>query len=150
MSGLTAKHFSHKVGVNVHHLEWCTKYRYCMMRDDKYKNACEVAIRKQADRHKIFIREVFVMPDHVHMSVELPLHMSSSKALQLLKGGSSYLLFRFQPKFRLRYPKKHFWSPGGYAASVGYTTVDVVDAYVRNQRDIHQKSLTEFVGSPAL
>ena len=150
MSGLIAKHFSHKVGVNVHHLEWCTKYRYGMMKKEEYKNACEEVIRKQADRHEIIIRALFVMPEHVHVSVELPLQMSSSKALQLLKGGSSYLLFRMHPKFRLRYPKGHFWSPGGYAASVGYTTVEVVDAYVRNQRDIHQQTLSQFVGSPTL
>ena len=109
------------------------------MRKEEYKNACEDAVRQQADRYGIRIRELFVMLEHVHVSVELSLHMSSSKALQLLKGGSSYLLFKYQPKFRLRYLQGHLWSPGGYAASVGYTTVDVVDAYVRNQRDIFIK-----------
>ena len=141
---------AHKIGINVHHLEWCTKYRYCMMRKDEYKNACENAIRQQADKHGIIIRELFVMPEHVHVSCELHPSMSQSKALQLLKGGSSYLLFRHQPKFRLRYPQGHFWSPGAYAGSVGYLTVDAVDAYVRNQRDVHQKALSDFIRSPAL
>ena len=144
MANLKMQHYAHKVGVNVHHLEWCTKYRYCMMRKEEYKNACENAIRQQADRHNIVIRELFVMPEHVHISCELPTTMSQSKALQLLKGGSSYLLFRAQPKFRLRYPRGHFWSPGAYAGSVGYNTVDVIDSYVRNQAVQHQKLLTAF------
>jgi len=59
-------------------------------------------------------------------------------------------MFRKHPKFRLRYPRGHFWSPGAYAGSVGYNTVEVVDAYVKNQNEVHQKTLTDFTGSPAL
>ena len=144
------KSTAHKVGINVHHLEWCTKYRYSMLRQNKYKNDCENAIRQQADRHGITIREIFVMPEHIHISCELPPSMSQSKALQLLKSGSSYLLFRQQPKFRMRYPQGHFWSPGAFASSVGYNTINAVDNYVKNQEDIHQTKLEKFTGSPAL
>ena len=150
MANLETQHFAHKVSVNVHHLEWCTKYRYHMLKQDKYKMVCENAIRKQAERHNIHIRELFVMPEHIHISCELPPSMSQSKALQLLKGGSSYLIFQEQPKFRLRYPKGHFWSPGAYAGSAGYTTIDIIDNYVKNQQDIHQRNLTDFTGNPAL
>jgi len=131
---------AHKVGLNVHHFQWCTKYRYEMLRQDKYKKACEDAIHDVAARHHITIREIGIMPEHMHVSCELPPSMSQSKALQLLKGGSSYILFRHQEKFRLRYPRGHFWSPGAYAGTVGYNTIDTVDAYVKNQQDIHQKS----------
>ena len=121
-----------------------------MLKKDDYKKVCENAVRQQADRHGITIRELFAMPEHVHISCELPPNMSQSEALQLLKGGSSYIIFKQQPKFRLRYPKGHFWSPGAYAGSVGYNTIEVVDNYVKNQRDVHQRSLSEFTGSPAL
>ena len=145
------KHFSHKVGINIHHLEWCTKYRYEMLRQDKYKKLCEDAIKMMAEKHHIMIRELGVMPEHVHVSCELPPQMSQSKALQLLKGGSSYILFRQQDKFRLRYPRGHFWSPGAYAGTCGETTVETVDNYVKNQGDIHQMRLSAFfAGSPAL
>ena len=148
---LELKHHAHKVGVNVHHFEWCTKYRYQMLKKDEYKKFCEDALRETAQRHKISIRELFVMPEHVHMSAELPPNMSQSRALQLMKGNLNYQLFRFEPKFRLRYPKGHFFSPGACANSTGYTTVDVVDSYVKNQEDIHQRKLEiYFAGSPAL
>ena len=137
-------HYPHKVGVNVHHLQWCTKYRYRMLRQDKYKKLCEDILRETAARHGITIRELGIMQEHIHGSFELPLSMSQSKALQLLKGNLSYQLFRRQPKFRLRYPKGHFWSPGAYAGSVGHNTVEIVDAYVRNQEDVHQLRLTTF------
>ena len=150
MATLELKHYSHKVGVNVHHLEWCTKYRYKMFKQEKYKNLCEELLREIAQRHKMVIRELFVMPEHIHTSVECPLSMSQSKALPLLKGGLSYRLFSANENFRLRYPQGHFFSPGAFASSVGYNTIDVVDNYVRNQIDVHQTQLMHFTGSPAL
>lgn len=147
---LEMNHYAHKVGVNVHHLEWCTKYRYKMFEQDKYKNLCEEILHEVAQRHRMVIRELFVMPEHIHMSVETPPSISQSKALQLLKGNLSHQLFRRQPKFRLRYPRGHFFSPGAYAGSVGYTTIEAVDNYIKNQVDVHQTGLPSFAGSPAL
>ncbi len=144
MAELELKHFSHKVGVNVHHFEWCTKYRYRMFKQDKYQELCTILLHEIAVRHNIIIRELFVMPEHIHMSVEIPPAMSQSRALQLLKGSLSYQLFRANEHFRLRYPKGHFFSPGGLANSTGYNTVDVVDNYVRTQADVHQRLLTSF------
>ena len=143
------KSTAHKVGINVHHFEWCTKYRYQMLKKEEYKIFSEQVLRETATRHDITIRELFAMPEHIHVSCELPPSMSQSRALQLLKGNLSYHLFRFEQKFRLRYPKGHFFSPGAYAGSVGYNTVETVDAYVKNQRDVHQRSLSDFAGSPA-
>jgi len=144
MTNLEIKHYSHKVGVNVHHLEWCTKYRYNMFKQDKYKNLCEEILRNIAEKHNMKIRELSVMPEHIHVSVECSPSMSQSKALQLLKGGCSYQLFRANDHFRLRYPKGHFFSPGGLANSTGYNTIDIVDNYVKHQEDIHQTKLTTF------
>jgi len=151
MVNLELKRYAHKVGVNVHHLEWCTKYRYRMFKQEKYKKLAEEILKDISQKHRMHIREVFVMPEHIHMSVECVPSMSQSKALQLFKGGLSYRLFRANEHFRLRYPKGHFFSPGGLANSTGYTTVDVVDHYVRNQEDIHQQKLTAYaIGSPTL
>lgn len=151
MASLDFIYFSHKVCVNVHHLEWCTKYRYRLLRKPENKKLCEDAIRTVAERHSIKIRELNVRPEHVHISAELPPSMSQSKALQLLKGGSAYLIFKAQPKFRLRCAKGNFWSPGAYAGSVGNNTVEIVDDYVKNQDEVHQATLEIFTaGSLAL
>lgn len=144
MANLEIKHHSHKVGVNVHHFEWCTKYRYHMFKQDKYKKFSENVLRETASRHHMIVRELSVMPEHIHVSVEVRPSMSQSKALQLLKGNLSYKLFRESENFGLRYPKRHFFSLGGLANSTGYTTVDVVDNYVKHQEDIHQMRLSAF------
>ena len=112
--------------------------------DSRSIKLAENLLKEIALRHKMHIRELFVMPEHIHLSVECPPSISQSKALQLLKGGLSYRLFRANENFRLRYPRGHFFSPGALANSTGYTTVDVVDNYVRTQNDIHQTSLAAF------
>ena len=131
------KHFSHKVGLNFWHLEWCTKYRYSMMQKLKHKNLVEAAIRKSAHEHGITIHYLKVLPEHVHALVTLPRGMTDIKAFQLLKGRSSYIIFRNNEKFRLRYPKSHFWSPGGFAVTVGYNDLNSMVQYIENQEEHH-------------
>ncbi|MFH1591236.1 MAG: IS200/IS605 family transposase, partial [archaeon] len=104
---------SHKVGFSVWHLVWATKYRYKMMRKPENKSLVAAAIRKAAFEHGIKVLVLSVMPDHVHCMVQLPRGMTDIRAFMLLKGRSAYLIFRNKEKIRLRYPRGHFWSPGG-------------------------------------
>ena len=135
----------HSVGDSFYHFEWCPKYRYQMFRKLEYKNLAEGCIRKAAHEYNIQIKELNVMSDHLHGILKIPLTMTPSKALQLLKGGSSYIIFRAEEKFRLRYPRSHFWSPGAYMGSVGYNTIEIVDNYVKNQNTIHQTEINRFI-----
>ncbi len=128
---------AHSVGVSMWEFEWCPKYRYKMFRKWKYKKMVEGCIRKAASEHKIKWIELSVQPDHVQGTAAIPMTMSPSKALQLLKGRSAYLFFRCHPKARLRYPKGHLWSRGKFAASLGFVQIEVVNEYVRNQDEHH-------------
>ena len=125
---------SHSLGNNIHHLEWCTKYRYGMFRNQKHAEFCKDAISMIARKHGITILELAVMPDHIHAVVQLPPEMSQSKAIQLLKGSSSHELFRTIPNFRLRYPKGNLWSKGNFKDSVGRITAEAAQRYVREQQ----------------
>jgi len=133
---------SHSVGQSLYHFEWCPKYRYRMFRKEENKKLCETILIEVAERHRIKIKELNVMPDHVHMIVSIPPTMTVSK-FNLLKGASSFELFRRQPKFRLRYPKGHFWSPGKFYRSVGDADLPTVIGYVRGQ-GVLQMSLSDF------
>ena len=57
--------------------------------------------------------------------------------LNFLKGISSKLFFEKCPNARKRYPKGHLWSPGKYAASMGFVQIDVVNEYIKNQDKHH-------------
>ena len=127
---------NHSVGISMWHFEWCTKYRYKMFGKQEYLNLITACIRRAAVLHGIKIIELNVQPEHVHCAVAISMCMSPAQALQILKGGSAYLFFKFHERARLRYPRGHLWSRGKFASSVGFVQIEIVRSYVRNQ-DIH-------------
>ena len=129
---------SHSVGISMWHFEWCTKYRYRMFIKEHMKNLVTACIRRTASIHGIKIIELSVEPEHVHCSIGLKLSMSPSTALQILKGLSAKLFFTFCEKARLRYPRGHLWSRGKFATSTGFTKIEVINEYVRNQYQHHK------------
>lgn len=151
------KSINHGIGLNQHHFEWCPKYRYKCMRRPEIAKELEQIIRDIAREKNIFVHEIAVAADHVHLFVSLPFSMSISQAMQFLKGGSSYRLFRLHPNFRLRYPKGHFWSPGHFSRSISSVTSGAVENYIKNhntaklnetiveaKKEAHQLNLLSF------
>jgi len=128
---------NHHVGISMWEFEWCPKYRYKMFGKWKYRKLAEACIRRAASEHEIKWIELNVQPNHVQGTASIPLTMSPSKALQLLKGRSAFLFFKNHEKARLRYPKGHLWARGRFAASLGFVQVEVVNEYVRNQDEHH-------------
>ena len=128
-------HASHSVGVSEYHLQWVTKYRYkTLLKESHYKD-CEESIKNVAARHNIELLELGVMPDHVHVIVRVSPEMSPSKVVALLKGGSSYELFKLHPNFRLQYQRGHFWGRGYFYRSVSDINDETVRRYVREDNN---------------
>ncbi len=135
-------HNAHSVGVSEYHLQWVTKYRYETLLKASYHKGCENALYEAAKRHGIVIKELGVMPDRVRIVVLLPPNMSVPRAINLLKGASSYNLFRMHPNSRLRYPRCHFWGRGYLYRSVSTIDDETVRKYVREDNDPRQVRLT--------
>ena len=129
---------NHMIGTSMWEFEFCPKYRYKMFRKWKYRKLVEACRRRAASEYRIKWIELNVQPDHVHGTAKIPLTMAPTKALQLLKGRSSYLFFRYHEKARLRYPKGHLWARGKFGASLGFIQVEVANNYVKNQDRHHE------------
>jgi len=148
------KHKNHSVGQNCYHLVWKTKYSYPIFKSNAYRKLCEGALRQVALNYNFYIYELQVMPDHIHLFVDLPSTMPVSKALQLFKGISSRMLRR-----RYSYLRSYdsLWSPGKFFRSVGNVTADVINNYIKYSQGswslpdsklpsyYHQKHLSAFV-----
>lgn len=112
-----------------------------MFGNQKYLNLITVCIRRAALIHKIKIIELNIQPEHVYCVVEVSLTVSPTIALQYLKGVSARLFFQFHKRARLRYSKGQLWSPGKFAASLGFIQLNVAKEYVRNQDAHHTRRL---------
>jgi putative transposase len=130
----------HGVGQIIFHFEWCPKYRYNMLRQERFKDFLANVLEDESTRLRCRIIEMGIEDDHVHLVMSLRPSICVSDVLHQLKGRSSYELFRYEPKFRLRYPKGSFWSPGKFYRSVGDADLETVRNYVRKQ-DHRQKTL---------
>lgn len=129
---------NHSVGVSMWKFEWCPKYRYKMMKNSEKRALVDGCIRYAASRWKIKIIELNVQPEHVHVTVQIPLSMSPSSSVHKLKGISAKKIFEKVPNFRLRYPRGHFWSRGTNMTSVGFVSIEVANEYVRRQDEHHE------------
>ena len=118
---------SHSVGQNAFHLVWKPKYSSTFLRFEETNKVCQGAIRLVAFQYKMQIYELRVMPDHIHLFVELPPTISVSKALQLFKGISSRI-FRRRFKFLTKIPM--IWSKGKFFRSVGNVSFDTIQRYI--------------------
>jgi len=125
-------------------LEWCPKYRFNVLGKESSKADMEAILQGIAVEYGMCIVELAVMPDHIHIVVRVKPSMSLSKAAQLLKGRSSYEFFRKHPFMRLRYRKGHFWAPSSCYLTTGEVDLERTKAYVRNQSDIHQATLSNW------
>lgn len=125
-------HYSTSVGNNFKHIQITTKYRYHVVNSLVVKTSCKVSIEEVCKRHKIKIEILKVKEEHVHMIVDCPRTMSDAKLMQLIKGGSSYMIFRLCPDLEKIYSKREFWNDGYFCCSVGADFEKVFD-YVENQ-----------------
>lgn len=71
--------------------------------------------------------------DHVHMVVGIPPKLALSKAVQLLKGGSSKWIHGTFPALA-----KFAWQDGFSAFTVSKSILPAVIRYVANQREHHR------------
>jgi len=111
----------------------------------EYKNLIQACIRQVCFKHNIKIITINVMSEHVHLVVKTTINVNPSAVVQLIKGSSAFLFFRFHPKARLRYPRGHLWSKGKFIASIGFTDLDFTISYVLHQEEHHSPS---FIARP--
>ena len=87
------KSHNHSVGQNSYHLVWKPKWSRDFLKFKPILNVCEASIKNVSKRFHFEIFEMEIMPDHIHLFIDIPPTMSISKAFQLLKGFSSRKIF---------------------------------------------------------
>ena len=80
----------------------------------------------------IKIIEGHMMPDHVHMLVEIPPKISVSSFMGYLKGKSSMMIFEYHANLKYKYGNRHFWADGYYVSTVGLNE-ETVKKYIEEQ-----------------
>ncbi|HMV01641.1 MAG TPA: IS200/IS605 family transposase [Chitinophagales bacterium] len=128
---------SHSIFDLKYHVIWCTKYRYRILTGEVGERAREL-IREICKANYVEIVSGSMSPDHVHLLVSVPPHLSLSKLLQYLKGKSSRKLLMEFNHLQKRYWGQHLWARGYFAVTVGNLNEKQVQEYIENQ-EMHRQ-----------
>ena len=125
---------AHTIHVVHCHFVFCTKYRKPVLRGD-----IGLEVRKQIQKicrgRDIEILQGHVRPDHVHLLLSIPPHLSPSRVMRAVKGKTSHRLLMDNRRL-----KKTFWghqlcAHGYFVASSGNVTDETIAEYIRLQGD---------------
>ena len=106
------------------------------MQKELINTYCKVAIEEACKKHKIEVVIIKVLNEHVHLIVDCPRTLCIAGLMQIIKGLSSYILFRLCPPLRKKYTRGHFWNEGYFCASCGSDFERALE-YVKNQELHH-------------
>lgn len=116
-----------------YHVVWCPKYRRGVLVsgvDERLKAILrEVAQERQAE-----VIELEVMPDHVHLLVEVDPQFGIHRLIRLMKGRSSHHLRQEFPWLKKRLPT--LWTNSYFVSTVGGAPLAVIKQYIENQKHV--------------
>ena len=117
----------------MYHLVWTTKYRYEVLAGDVGQR-CRELLREISHSQAMVTYAGSVNRDHAHMLIGIPRQISVSRAVQYLKGNSSYKLLSEYAGLRKRYWCQHLWARGYWVATSGNVTDEVWKRYIEEQK----------------
>lgn len=123
-----------------YHLILVTKYRKEIFDTNEKVQYMINLLKYIASLNQIDIKEIEVMPDHIHLLISFPPRLSITNVVKALKGASARKWFKQYPETKQLLWNGHLWSRSYYIGTVGNMSKDVVKKYIQNQRSTKAKS----------
>jgi len=123
-------------------MSYVSSYFHCIFSTKERRRLITPELRERlwpfmggiARQNKMKAVEVGGVEDHVHLLLSLPSTLPISKALQLIKGGSSKWIHETFPEHRL-----FAWQEEYGAFSVSVSQLDNTIAYIKGQEEHHRR-----------
>ena len=130
-----------------YHIVFAPKYRRKEIYGQIKRDIGEI-LRKLCEQKDVVIIEAEACPDHIHMLVSIPPHISIAQFMGYLKGKSTLMIFDRHAHLKYKYGSRSFWCRGYYVDTVGRNKKAIAE-YIRNQlqEDVayDQMSIVEYV-----
>ena len=116
-----------------YHCVWTPKYRRAVLVGPMAKR-CEQVIRQVAAKYKAEIIALAIMPDPVHVLVEIDPPFGIHRLVKNLKGVSSHSLRQEFRTLKSRLPT--LGTNSYFVSTVGGAPLAVIQPYVENQKNV--------------
>ena len=114
-----------------YHVVWCPKYRRKVLVGDIETRLREL-ITQTCFEIKTDIIELEIMPDHVHLLIEVGPQFGIHKAIKQIKGRSSRYLRKEFESLRTRLPT--LWTNSYFVSTVGGAPLNIIKQYIESQK----------------
>ena len=124
---------------SLNHTVWECKYHVVFIPKCRRKtlygelrNYLGDVFHRLAQQRESRILEGHLMPDHVHMLVQIPPKYAVSQVVGYIKGKSAIHLARVYAERKRNFVGQHFWARGYFVSTVGRDEA-VIREYIKNQ-----------------
>ena len=114
-----------------YHLVWCPKYRRKVLVDEVETRLSGIII-EQARRQDAEVIEMEIMPDHVHLLVEVDPQYGIHRFIKNVKGVSSHILRKEFKHLTTKLPT--LWTNSYFVSTVGGAPLKVIKQYIESQK----------------
>ena len=116
-----------------YHVVWCPKYRRPVLVNGIDHRLKELIINT-CNRLRIDVIEMEIMPDHVHLLMEVDPQFGVNNAVKLIKGHTSKVLREEYPHLKTKMPT--LWTNSYLVSTVGGAPLSVIKQYIENQKNV--------------
>lgn len=117
----------------IYHVVWCSKYRRSVLINSVDTRLKEIITEVCGERRAI-VSEMEVMPDHVHLLVEIDPQYGIHRIVKQIKGRSSRLLRQEFANLKSRLPT--LWTNSYFVCTTGGAPLDKIKAYIQQQKGV--------------
>jgi len=114
-----------------YHVVWCPKYRRKVLVDAVASRLKELII-ESCDLMNVEIIEMEIMPDHVHLLIDVDPQYGINKAVKQIKGRASNILRSEFSFLKTKLPT--LWSNSYFVSTVGGVPLAAIKQYIENQK----------------
>jgi len=114
-----------------YHVIFCPKYRRKVLTDGIDDRLKSLIIEKQKD-YDYSVLEMEIMPDHVHLLLDVNPQIGIIKVIAQIKGFTAQALRKEFPSLRSRLPC--LWTRSKFVSTVGAVSLETVKQYIVEQK----------------
>lgn len=116
-----------------YHVVWCPKYRRKVLSGEVESRFKEI-ILQACTEVRVDIIEMEVMPDHVHLLLEVDPQYGIHRVVKMLKGRTSKILRSEFKSIKSRLPS--LWTNSYFVSTVGGAPLEVIKQYIEQQKHV--------------
>lgn len=130
-------HSSHNIVYSCkYHIVFCPKYRRKVLVNGVDTRLKEL-VKSICEEIQVDIIEMEIMPDHVHLLLEVHPQFGIHKAVKTIKGKTSRILRQEFPWLTTKLPS--LWTNSYFCSTVGGAPLNIVKQYIESQKTSQRK-----------